>query len=55
MRTTPVLPIKGSLFVQLRGIAEGELVRLSVSAGGRTWRSNYESVDTVDTQLKGKE
>ena len=53
--TIPVRPIKGSLFVQLQGIAQGELVRLTVSAGGHTWRSNYESVDTVDIQLKGKE
>ena len=54
-RAIPVFPIRGSLFVQLRGIAERELVRLTVSAGGHTWRSNYESVDTVDIQLKGKE
>jgi len=37
-RVIPVLPIKGGLFVQLRGIAEGELVRIAISAGGRTWR-----------------
>jgi hypothetical protein len=46
-----VLPMKGSLFVQLRGIQRDDLVRISVSARGRVWRSSYESVDTVDVQL----
>jgi hypothetical protein len=49
---TPVFPIRGGLFVQLRGIARGELVRIAISARGRTWRSDYESVDTVDVQVK---
>ena len=48
----PVLPIKGGLFVQLQGIARSELVRLTITAGGRTWRSAYESIDAVDLQLK---
>jgi hypothetical protein len=52
---TPVLPIKGSLFVKLRGIGKEDLVRITVSAGGRVWRSSYDSVDTVDVQLKAKE
>jgi hypothetical protein len=52
-RVIPVFPIKGGLFVQLRGIAQGELVRIALSAGGRTWRSSYESLDTVDVQLQG--
>lgn len=51
-REVPLRPIKGSLFVQLRGIVPGELVRLTISAGGRVWRSTYESVDTVDIRLK---
>ena len=51
-RAIPVFPIKGGLFIQLRGIAPGELVRITLSAGGRVWRSSYESVDTVDIQLK---
>jgi hypothetical protein len=51
-RPIPVFPIKGSLFIQLRGLFPGELVRVMVSAAGRTWRSSYESVDTVDIQLK---
>jgi hypothetical protein len=51
-RNPPVFPIKGGVFVQLRGVAQGELVRLIISARGRTWRSNYESVDTVDVQVK---
>ena len=51
-REAPVFPIKGGVFVQLRGVAQGELVRLAISARGRIWRSNYESVDTVDVQVK---
>jgi len=52
IRRVPVFPIKGGLFVQLRGVAQGELVRITISAGGRAWRSDYESVDTVDLQVK---
>jgi hypothetical protein len=49
----PVLPIKGGLFVHLKGILEEDLVRITLSARGRTWRSSYESVDTVDIRLRG--
>jgi hypothetical protein len=49
---TPVFPIRGGLFVQLRGVARGELVRIAISVRGRTWRSDYESVDTVDVRVK---
>jgi hypothetical protein len=49
----PVLPIKGGLFVKLRGIEEEDLVRLTISARAHLWRSDYESVDTVDIQMKG--
>lgn len=48
----PVLPIKGGLFVKPRGLASGDLVRLTITAGGHTWRSSYESVDTVDIQVE---
>jgi hypothetical protein len=51
----PVRPIKGALYVQLRGISAGDMVRLSISAGGHKWRSNYDSLDTVDIALKAKE
>ena len=51
----PVLPIKGSLFVKLRAIGKEDLVRITISAGGRIWRSSYDSVDTVDVQLKARE
>jgi len=56
-RNVPILPIKGGVFVQLRSVAEGDLVRVRISAGGRTWVSSYESLDayTVDMQLKGQE
>lgn len=50
-RVIPVFPIGGGLFLQLRGITEGEPV-IAISAGGRTWRSSYEPLDTVDMQLK---
>jgi hypothetical protein len=51
-RATPVFPIKGGLFVQLRGVAPGELVRITISGRGRSWRSDYESLDTVDIQMR---
>ena len=51
----PVIPIKGGLFVQLHGLEDGALVRITLSAGGRTWQSTYESVDTVDIELKNRE
>ena len=51
-KPVPVFPITGGLFVQLRGVASGELVRIVVSAGGRRWRSSYESVDAVDLLMR---
>lgn len=51
-RRVPVFPMRGGLFVQLRGIARDELIQISISAVGRTWRSDYESLDTVDIQVK---
>ncbi len=51
-RRTAVFPIKGGLFVQLRGVGKGELVRITISGQGRIWRSDYESVDTVDVQVR---
>lgn len=47
-----VRPIRGSLFVNLRGVAEGDLVRIMISARGQNWKSAFESVDVVDVQLK---
>ncbi len=51
-RLVPAFPIRGGVFVQLRGVAQGELVRITISARGRTWRSDYESADTLDVQVK---
>jgi len=51
-RKAAAYPIKGSLFLQLRGIAPGELVRTTISARGRIWRPNYESLDPVVIQVK---
>jgi hypothetical protein len=53
MQQVSVLPIKGALFVDLRGIEDDDLVRFTISAAGRAWHSDYESVDTVDVQMKG--
>lgn len=53
VRKADVFPIKGGVFAQLRGVAREDLVRIAVSAKGRTRRSDYESVDTVDVQLRG--
>jgi hypothetical protein len=47
-----VRPIRGSLFVKLRGLAEGDLVRIKVSTQGQSWTSDFESVDVVDIQLR---
>jgi hypothetical protein len=52
VQDVPVLPVKGTMLVKLRGVQEADLVRLVISAGGRTWRSDYESVDTVDIKLE---
>ena len=49
----PVLPIKGALFVKIHGLDSEDLVRITIQAGGRIWRSDYESVDTADIQMKG--
>ncbi len=51
-RVIPVVPVKGNLEVQLRDVGDDDLVRITISAAGRTWRSDYESVDTVDIRLK---
>ena len=51
----PTLPIKGSVFVQLKGLGATDYVRLRIRVGSREWRSNYETVDTVDIRLKEKE
>jgi hypothetical protein len=51
-QATPVIPIRGGLYMQLRGLAAGDLVRITIAARGRTWRSDYELVDTVDVQVR---
>jgi hypothetical protein len=50
-----VLPITGALFVKVRSLEPLDLVRITIGARGRVWRSDYESVDTVDIQMKGGE
>lgn len=49
-----VFPLKGSLFVKLRGIMEGDLVRITISARGQVWKSSFESVDAYNVDLVSK-
>jgi hypothetical protein len=35
-------------------VASNELVRLTITAAGRIWRSAYESIDTVDHAVEGE-
>ncbi len=51
-RRIPVFPIGGRLFVRIRGLAQRELVRIAISVRGRTWRSDYELLDTVAIHIK---
>ena len=51
-RRIPVFPIRGGLFLQVRGVNRRELVRITIAARGRVWRSDYDLVDTVDIQVK---
>ena len=51
-RRIPVFPIRGGLFLQLRCVNPRELVRITVSGRDRIWRSDYDSVDTVDVLIK---
>ena len=53
MRPKPeaVLPIKGGLFIKLRGIVEGDLLRITISARGQTWRSTFESIEAYNVDL----
>jgi hypothetical protein len=53
-RDVAVLPVRGGLHVRLRGVRKGELVQIAISAAGRGWRSDYETLDTVDVQLKAR-
>jgi hypothetical protein len=46
-----VFPIKGGLFVKLRGILEGDLIRVTVAARGQTWHSSFESIDAYNVDL----
>jgi len=46
-----VFPIRGGLFVKLRGIVPGDLVRITISGRGQTWRSSFESMDAYNVDL----
>ena len=46
-----VFPIRGGLFVKLRGMVEGDFVRITISARGQMWRSSFESIDAYNVDL----
>jgi len=50
-QTVAVFPIRGGLFVKVRGIVEGDLVRITISARGQIWRSSFESMDAYNIDL----
>jgi phage FluMu protein gp41 len=51
LQPVAVFPIRGGLFVKLRGVAEGDLVRITISARGQSWRSSFESMDAYNVDL----
>ena len=54
LREASVFRIKGGLSLRLKGV-KGALVEITISAGGKTWQSEYEAVDAVGIELKGQE
>jgi hypothetical protein len=48
---TPVLPIKGGLFIEATKLPPQALLRVSVEGNGRLWRSDYEAVDSLSIRL----
>lgn len=51
-KETRVMPFKGGLFVFVSGLGPLALVQISIEAGGKTWTSDYESVDAVSVELR---
>jgi hypothetical protein len=48
---TKLVPIKGGLFVTVRGVPRDALVQLRVEAQGKLWTSDYESLDSIGVHL----
>jgi hypothetical protein len=47
-----VIPFPGGLFLLVSGLEPVASVQISVEAGGKTWTSNYESIDAVSVELR---
>lgn len=52
LRLLEVYPTKGGLYATIQGLVAGELVQLFVSAPGKSWRSDYELLDTIDIRMR---
>jgi hypothetical protein len=51
-KETCVIRFKGGLFVPVSGLGPAASVQILVEAAGRTWASDYESVDAVSVMLR---
>lgn len=51
-KETNVIPLPGGLFVLVSGLGTLASVQISVEAGGKTWTSDYSSIDAVSVELR---
>jgi hypothetical protein len=51
-KDTSIIPFKGGLFVPVAGLAPLASVQISIDAAGKTWTTDYESVDAVSIVLR---
>ena len=49
---TKIVPIKGGLFINTKGIPSQALIQVRIEAGGMSWTSDFESVDSLNINLK---
>jgi hypothetical protein len=49
---TTILPITGGLFVQARNVPRLSLIQIRVECSGRSWASNFETIDSVGIRLE---
>jgi hypothetical protein len=47
-----VLPIKGGLFINVRGVPRQALVQVNVVGDGISWTSDFETTDSINIHLK---
>lgn len=47
-----VRPIKGGLFIQVKGISPQSLIQVSIEGNGMRWSSDFESPDAIGINLK---